>query len=172
MKLVRWQFQGLVMPMIQDENGELYCTSKAICEALGVCEETLRYVYNTHKEEFSSLSVGNSNAKEFFLEHKTELGIKRVRSDIRLWTEDDMLGFGFFLKSDEAREYRRQLRQFIKTNAMVNTVSREEHEQLKGRLEYIEELLKGSMPAVHSTASMAGRLLRTQRDNKHLRLVM
>ena len=172
MKLVKWQFQGLVMPMIQDESGELYCTSKAICEALGVCEETLRTVYNRHREEFSSLSVSNCNAKDFLKENSEEFGVKRVRADMRLWTEDDMLGFGFFLKSDEAREYRRQLRQFIKANAMVNTVSREEHEQLKGRLEYIENLLRDSMPAVHSTASMAGRMLRTQRDNKHLRLVM
>lgn len=171
MKLVKWEFQGLTMPMMADESGELYCTSKAICDALGANESNLRDVYSRHADEFGKNCVSNCDANSFLKENKAVFGVKYIRGNMRLWSEDDMLTFGFFLKTDASKEYRRQLRQFIKAHARVNTVSREEHEQLKGRLEYIENLLMASMPAVKSTASMAGRMLRTQRDTKHLRLV-
>lgn len=92
---------------MMDIEGELYCTSKAICGALGVHEETLRSIYNRHTKEFALLSVSNCNAKEFLQQNRVEFGVKRVRGDMRLWSEDDMLTFAFHSKSDVSLEFRK-----------------------------------------------------------------
>jgi len=49
MKLVRWSFHNIHMPMMENEEGELYCTSKMLC---------------------------NSESKVFFREHRTEFVIR------------------------------------------------------------------------------------------------
>lgn len=171
MKLVRWEFQGLHMPMMEDEGGELYCTSKAICEALGINEATMRWTYNQHKAEFDSLSVGKTNAKEFFQQNRAEFGIKRVRKDMRLWTEDDMLTFAFHSRSPESLEFRKRLRQFIKQNARRDYVSQEEFESLKGELENMKEMVHSLMRIANENASQAGKMLYDQKKSKHLRAV-
>jgi prophage antirepressor-like protein len=171
MKLIRWEFLGLCMPMMEDESGELYCTSKAICEALGINEHALRMIINRNKKEFGSLRVTDRYAKEFFQANKTEFGIERVRSDIRLWSEDDMLTFAFHSKSDDSLEFRQKLRKFIKLNAKRNCVTVEQFEQLKGQFDALCELVKNYIPAANDAASFAGRALRAQRETKPLREV-
>lgn len=167
MKLTRWEFMGLHMPMMEDDRGELYCTSKALCEALGINEGTLRSVYERHKEEFLSVSI--CDAKEFLRQNKVEFGIKRIRSDMRLWSEDDMLTFAFHSKSVQSLEYRKQLRQFIKQNAKRGYVSRDAFENLKGELHEIKEFMQKYMLAVDESASHVGKALRAQRETKSLR---
>ena len=43
MKLVMWSFKNLSMPMVEDDSGELYCTSKAVCKSLDIKEDALRW---------------------------------------------------------------------------------------------------------------------------------
>lgn len=172
MKLVRWEFMGLHMPMMEDGAGELYCTSKAICEALGVDETMLRSTVCRYPKEFSSLSVTNCNAKDFLRQNRTEFGIVRVRNDIRLWSEDDMFSFAFHSKSENSMEYRKRLRQFLKQHATRNYVSREEFNTIKGELRELKEILAQYTPAANHAASCAGKALRAQRDTKPLRLVV
>lgn len=205
MKLVRWEFLGLHMPMMEDEDGELYCTSKAICNALGLSKDALDHIVTRNAEEFGSLrltncqskddgpslpnlqakdgnlsvtncyskdlSVSNPNAKEFFTAHKTEFGIKRVRSDMRLWSEDDMLTFAFHSKSPQSLEFRKQLRKFIKQNATRGYVTQAQFDELKGQMHSIMELVAMYVPAANEAASSAGKALRAQRSTKPLRLV-
>lgn len=195
MKLVRWQFLGLHMPMMEDENGELYCTSKAICDALGISYDDLKHITMRHPEEFGNLRVtdchskdgglslsnlqpknkelrvGNPNAKEFFTAHKTEFGIKRVRSDMRLWSEDDMLTFAFHSKSPQSLEFRKQLRRFIKQNATRGYVTQAQFDELKGQMHSLMELVALYVPAANEAASSAGRALQAQKGTKPLRLV-
>lgn len=64
MKLVRWEFNSLQLPMIEDDEQELYCTSAALCKALGITAGQLRDVYQRHRTELFPLSVAQRDAKQ------------------------------------------------------------------------------------------------------------
>lgn len=84
MKLVRWSFNNLHVPMVKDDDGKLWCTNKSLADALGTTESTIRSVAKRNKDKLKSLSMSICNAKDFILDHKVELGIARVRQDIVL----------------------------------------------------------------------------------------
>lgn len=172
MKLVRWSFQGLHMPMMEDDSGELYCTSKAICEALAIDEATLRKICERHPEEVGENCVTDCHAKLFLKENKAEFGVRYVRGDMRLWTEDDMLTFAFHARSNVALEFRRKLRQFIKQNARRGYVKQVEFDRLQGRLDQMAELIQSLIPSVDKSASLAGSLLAEQKHSKAARLAV
>lgn len=146
MKLVRWSYNNLHMPMMSDDNGDLWCTSKQLCGALGITENSLRLLKNGHKEEFDDNCVSKTNAISFLKENKTEFGVKYVRGDMTLWSEDDMITVAILARSPIARAFRKELKTFIKQNAIKNTVSRAEHDktlmQLGMMAVEIEELKK------------------------------
>lgn len=169
MKLTNWSFQGLTIPMMEDDDGELYCTSQAVCGALGINENTLRYTYTSHKEEFTQNCVGNPNAIEFLKKYRKEFSIKYLRGDMKLWYEDDMMTFAFHAKSKGAMEFRKELRQFIKAHARRETVSRSEHESLLARFDALQNLVMCSMSGVNDSASLAGSFLSAQKKTKTIR---
>ena len=182
MKLVRWEFMGLHMPMMEDEAGELFCTSKALLEALGINKDVVDHIVSRHGKELGTLRAENCQSKEFLQKHKVELGILRVRQDMRLWSEDDMLTFAFHAHSDKSLEFRKQLRQFIKANAKRGYVSEEQFNLMRGELRTELDAVRSELraivdkvskygPAADAAASMAGKALRAQRDTKPLRLV-
>lgn len=178
MKYVAWEvIPGTCLPMMEDDNGELFGTNKTVSDGLGVNPSTLRTLYQQNKEEFDSLSVLNTDAKEFLRLNKSKFDISRVRSDMRMWTEDDMLTFAFLAKSDKGREFRRNLRKFIKINAVRHYVSLEEHNKLKNGLSEIKEqmhtmslLILQNQQAVKYDASLAGKLLSNHRKTKEFRM--
>ena len=57
MKLVKWEFQGLHVPMMEDCEGNLYCTGHQICAALGLAPNSLRMMRLRTPDEFSELRV-------------------------------------------------------------------------------------------------------------------
>lgn len=146
MKLVRWSYNNLHMPMMSDDNGDLWCTSKQLCEALGLKDSTLRELKRVNSEEFELLSVIVPDAKEFLAENKAEFGLKRVRKDMTLWSEDDMVTVAILARSPIARAFRKELKTLIKQNAIKNTIPRTEHDktlmQLGMMAVEIEELKK------------------------------
>ncbi len=127
--------------MMEDDSGNLFCTSKALCEALRINDDTLRKTASRHQDELTSLSVTNSHAKEFIKNHREEFGVQRVRSDMRLWSEEDMILIAITARSSESKEFRSKLIRFIKENARRDTVSRDQHDQLVARLDKIEEFI-------------------------------
>jgi hypothetical protein len=193
MKLVRWSFQNLHVPMMEDGQGELYCTSRGLCGALNILEDTLRHVYTRHKEEFDSLSVTDCHAKEFLQENRAEFGVTRVKKDMRLWTEDDMLNFAFYTKSGVARQFRQDLRKFIKANASRHYISMEQYHKLeqelqekadhavslelkladlsevKRELHELKEFVMTNVEVVQKNASQFGRGLNSQKKTKAFR---
>ncbi len=175
MKYVKWEIvPGVVVPMIEDIEGQLWGTNKTVSQMLGLSEEAVRYLYNEHKEEFEansvgSLSVSNTNAKEFLKNHKAEFDIVRIRQDMRLWTDDDILTFCYKATGQKAIEIRRSFTKFIKEHSKRHMVSKEEFEALQNQVSTLVEFVSNHLPAVESTASLAGRALRMQRDTKPLR---
>lgn len=179
MNLVRWQFENIDVPMMEDEDGMLYCTSPVIASALGIDEITLRTMYHYHHDEFEPVRLESMNAYDFLKQHKQEFSIKRLRKDMHLWTEDDMITFAVFSKSDRAREFRRGLKQFIKQQARRQYISKEEYDTLAEHYANLYQQfqlltkrvgdIEQAQPHLQATASAAGAALSHQRYTKRLR---
>lgn len=88
------------MPSIDDE---LYITQDNLSKLLGISAGCLNKTYNNRKDEFDAVSANIIRANEFLKQHKHLLGIKRVRKDMHLWTEDDMLTFGMLVRGPRGR---------------------------------------------------------------------
>lgn len=140
MKLVRWEFLGLHMPMMEDDNGELYCTSKAICDALGIDKHTMEMIVSRNKDEFGSLRLTNCGSKDGGLRvtdcYSKDLSVSDCNA-----SEDDMLTFAFHSKSPQSLEFRKQLRRFIKQNATQGYVTQAQFDELKGHMHSLMELV-------------------------------
>ncbi len=184
MKLVRWSFHNIQMPMMENDTGQLFCTSSALCAALGAQEEALRQVYRRHPNDFEGVCVTDCHAIEFLREHKQEFGMKYVRGDMRLWSEQDMVSFAMLSRSDVSVDFRRQLNEFIRTNARRDYVSKEQYMELeeelaktiasrdsfeeelagvKGRLAKLESIFELAVPNFSNMASAAGSVLANHR---------
>lgn len=157
MRIVNWVFENVKITMI-DIEGELYCTSKAVCKALDIKESSLRDVYCRHKDEFFGLSVSKCDANEL-RNFKKALDIKRLSSDMRLWTEDDFLTFAFMVKGERAKTARHDFRQFIKKHAKISLVSQEQYkrdiQELKREMQEMFDKIKTFS---HGAKSTVGRM--------------
>ena len=130
MQLTRWDFNNLRVPMMMDTSGKLWCTSKQLCEALGIKPEAIRKLAHDHKDELEFLSVTESHAKDFLKENKSEFGIKRVKQDMSLWSEDDMITIAVLSKSSVAKQFRKDLVKLIKEQARKSYVTRDEFNEI------------------------------------------
>lgn len=183
MKLIQWSFHNIHMPMIEDDEGELYCTSEILCGSLGITKEALWQVAKRHTDELTSNCLTNCQAIDFLKQNRNTLNLKYIRSDMRLWTENDMLLIAMFSKSEVSKEFRQELLKFIKANARRGYVSLEQHEALAARLlttqedhqnlvsrlEKLESIIELARPALQETASAAGTALAAQRGTKAIR---
>ncbi len=183
MRFVKWEIvEGVVVPMMEDDNGQLWGTNKTVASMLGISTDTVRHIYEDHREEFGGLSVADSHAnslsvgqpgvKEFLVVHKKDFGISRVRSDMRLWTDDDILTFCYKATGAKAIDIRRKFTRFIKEHSKRHMISKEEFAALEAQVSTLMEFVARHLPAVESTASLAGRALRMQRDTKPLREIL
>jgi len=176
--------------MMEDTDGELYCTSKQLCTALGITEEAIWKIYERHKEELSALSLTKRQPKNvdsdktgdrilrFLKENRTEFGIQRLRKSMRLWTAKDMFIIAVYSQSAVSKEFRNQLWNFVRHHAQVTYVTREEfqllekqNQQLAEQVRQLTAILTEAQPGLQQQASAAGTALRAQKSIKHLRLV-
>ena len=65
MKLVRWSYEGLCVPMIEDDNGDLWVVARALGLVLGISEDAIRKIRSRHLNEFTSEDVADRNILEF-----------------------------------------------------------------------------------------------------------
>lgn len=133
MKITRWSFNNLHVPMIQDGQGNLYCTTKTLAETLAVSEQNIRMLLYNHPEDFAGLCVNSIDAN-FIKSNRTELGIKYVRKDMKLWSEDEMIMAAIIARSSVGTQFRKELLTYIKENAkksiMDEYVHKDEHSRL------------------------------------------
>lgn len=177
MKLLMWEFQSLTVPMMEGSDGNLYCTTRIISESLGITEDAIYSLYRFHKDEFSFLSLKNFHAKEFVAANKDLLKIERVKENIRIWTEDDMILFAVLSGSPTAKEFRKNLLQLIKKNAVKSHIHVDDHnkvaKELSDRVAALEKALVDFGILQKQNASAAGRMLNSHKEikNSHLSLV-
>jgi prophage antirepressor-like protein len=170
-RYVRWSFHNLHIPVLENEKGQLYCTSKALCAALGIKASTLRSTAKNHSHLLQGLSVHNLDAKEIVDQHRVEFGILRIRKDMRLWNEVDMVTIAQRSNSPAAIEFHFAVNQLIRDNARRDYVSRDEYERLLTVVEELRQLVMASQPGLQQSASAAGSALQAHKKIKHLRRV-
>lgn len=174
-QFVMMTINNLQIPMIRI-NGNHYITQKTLEKLLGVKGATIRKTFLTRRDEFDGLSVDIINAKDFIREHKHLLSVKRVRDDMHLWSEHDMLSFAMLVRGPRGRELRSELIQFIKDNAGYDMVPKEEYDRALSRVTNLEkeltelrEEVRMLRPALKELAKLSGQSLRMQKDTKNLR---
>jgi len=144
MRIIHWKYHNLVVPMFS-QKGDVFGTSHRLSQALQSTPIMLSHMYNTNPAEFDGLRLADflsrlpESAKDFLEQNKKEFGIERLRPDMHIWTEDDMLTFGFRIKSENGKEFRTGIRKLIKANARRDVPTWEEHNQLVSRLEQEHE---------------------------------
>jgi hypothetical protein len=165
---------GLHMPMVELADGTLCVTTKQLASALHAKENTISELGRRHRSEFSFLNPTANGVKDFLRSNKVEFGIKKVKHNIVLWTEDDMIIVAMLSKSEVSKQFRKGLVSFIKENATKEYVRRSEYDQIKADLDDLKEfkeMVRQHIPALNYDASLAGKILNNQKNTKHLRLV-
>lgn len=176
MRIVQWSFHNVVVPMIEDDAGELYCTSEVLCKVLGITPQALWKVASRHKKQLSENCMTNCQAIEYVRKNKEALGIKYLREDMRLWTETDMIRISMFSNSAVALEFQEGIIKLVKENARRGYVPQEQYQAIvqqlettSARLDRLEELMEIARPSLQSAASAAGAALWAQRGTKAIR---
>ncbi len=178
LQLVTWTFQSLVVPMIQLPDGKLYCTSKALCDALGLSTAALKQLHKSREKQLSPLRVSQTHSKEFFVEHRVRLGLSRVRADMVLWSERDMIRIAMWSQAPNALDFQESLIDMVRDAAVKQHVPQSTYDAIVARLEEqgrqlreLQEVVFSAHTALQTTASAAGSALAAQRGTKTLRLV-
>lgn len=171
MAYIAWRFRSLVVPMIMGNDGVLYTTSKAICAGLGIEATSLMHIYGRAPSRFSTLTMTQSHAKETFVEHRKEFGIVRLREDMRVWTENDMIRFAACATSEAAEDFMQGVIELVKANAKIGSVTKEEHESLQQEVRDIKNTLSEMQQVLNDAASFAGKELNLHKKTRSLRLV-
>lgn len=179
----RFQFimetiNNLSIPMLSIDE-DLYITQHNLSKMLGVEQKTLRNTFNNRVDEFDGVRAHSMGANDFIRENKHLLGVKRVRDDMHLWTEDDMITFAMLVRGKKGLLIRKELKAAIKSNAKRQTVSQEKYDELVSQLatlreevcqlSQIKEEFELARPFLEEIASMAGKTLQAQRGTKPLR---
>lgn len=176
MQLITWMFQGLQIPMMKDGDGVLYCTSKALCSALGLTDEQLRKVYQRHGDRLHPLRVtdcppngSGSDISIFLQSHKSDFAISRVSKNMLLWPLDEALGVAFHVHTEVAWKFHKAAIQLIKQQASTFPVSMSEYQRLVDQVNELQTLILQTRPSLEDAASAAGAALYAQRGTKSLR---
>jgi hypothetical protein len=187
MKLIKWKFRELEISMMKTPEGELFCTSAALCSALALREGHLRKLLHGNRNQLAPLSVTDCNSKvEFMRANKLDLGLKRLRTSSLLWPLRQALKVAYLARTEVAWEFIEASLDLVEDNATEDMVSREEFEQLEQclsetelalveattsaeRLERLEQIVMSTKTSLELAATAAGRSLQAQRGTKKIR---
>lgn len=166
MKLVRFEFNGWLLALMEDSNGNVYCTSRVLCNALGLSARDLKNVARRYRSRLTPARVGtlevqNEPLRRFLEEYKATFSIKRLRDDMLLWPLKEALGVAFHVHTDLAWQFHQSAIELILERARATSVSREEFDALQAQV-------TAAKPALLEAASAAGKALHAQMDIKAL----
>jgi prophage antirepressor-like protein len=168
-----WQFQDLTVPMMEDENGTLFTTGAILASVLGVTDNNLVALYQAHKDEFDDVRVNTTHANDFLQANKETFGVQRVRQDMHLWSEDDMILFAGLSRTPVGKAFRKEMIKAIKAQARKGFITEEYFDsvvsQLVTRLTALEEQKQQAASGLNTAASAAGSALAAQRYTKPFR---
>jgi len=169
MKILDWKSENFCCAMVEDEERRMWTTTAGIALALGVDVRALYNIYRRRKDQFG-LSETDRYTKEsvmgFLRQHTKHFGIKRIKEDMHVWSEDDVLVFAVLCRSPQADLARKDFLQFIKSNMRREYATLQtQYNELLQRLMLVEEAL----PSVQKLRSSAGVSLAACRGTTALR---
>ena len=190
MRVLDWQGNDFSCAMVEDDNGKMWTTTAGIALALHADDKTILKIHGRHKEQFEdSLRVANrhsneqfemdasgtncsskSQVREFLAKNMLQFGVKRMRKDLHIWSEDDVLVFAVLCRTPHANIVRKEFLQFIKDNLRREyrreyAQLRAEHDELLQRMVAVE----AALPSINQSASASGAALRAHRGTKAIR---
>ena len=159
-------------------NGVLYATTPQLEKVFGVTRHSLNRLVRSYPQEFTQRTVGDLTANNVIRKELTaDLGIKRLRKNTHLWSEDDLIGITWLIRSDIARRCRAEFKEILKQHARRDTVTKDQlsamiqaevhaavsavHEELMPRLQMLEDMND-------AFASSAGKSLNARRKLKSI----
>jgi hypothetical protein len=186
MKHFLWQFQNLNVPMMEDSNSTLYTTTPILASALGVEVNSLRQIFKRHQDELDGICVQemhangdcvtDSDATSFLQANKETFGLKYVRGDMHLWSEDDMILIAGLTRTETGKAFRKEMVKAIKAQARKDLITKEYFDSVVAQLVQQNQALqvqvneiREAQPHLNDIASNAGHLLRNQRFTKPFR---
>ena len=174
-RLIRWTFESLTLLVIEID-GKLYCPTATLAKALSVTTRALNLLAQSHRDELESLRGSDASPKlmQLLRDHKEEFGIIRLKNDLHLWSESDMILLAVLSRAPTSKAFRRDLIQLVKDNARkealnsieVKVLIEREMGPVRKELYQLKELVDILKAGTDAAASAAGSLLRGQRDLK------
>lgn len=165
MKIIKYTLCDIELAMV-DIDGVLYCSTPQLEKVFGTDRSNLSRLVRRHPEEFSKATCemlvrSNGHHKDVF----DALELNRFQKKTRLWSEDDVIGITWLVRSDIARQCRAQFKEILKQHARreylpVDQVERMIAEQLAPLQSAVDELMADRK----QMASFAGRSLRLVRN--------
>ena len=179
MKLVKYTLCDIELVMV-DIEGILYCSTPQLENVFRCHSNNLNNVarlWRAHEFNdirFKDLTSMIPGPKELTTmnhcrkELADSLQLKRARSNTRLWSEDDVLGFCFHLRSDIARQCRAQFKEILKQHARRDCMPMNQVEAMvadfKAQIAPLQEAVEELMSERKQMASYVGGSLRLVRD--------
>ena len=170
MKILDWKSENFCCAMVEDEERRMWTTTAGVAGALGIEQDSALNLYHRNKAHFEDTTPSLRGDKEsvvaFLTQHQKHFGIKRMRANLRIWSEDDVLTLAVLCKSPQALKAKKEFLQFIKSNMRREYATLQtQYNELLHRLMLVEEAL----PAVQKLRSAAGSSLAACRGTVGLR---
>jgi hypothetical protein len=179
MKLVKYTLCDIELVMV-DIEGILYCSTPQLENVFRCHRNLLNDIARRWRaaefndirfKDLTSMIIGPKDLTTMNHCHKEladSLQLKRARSNTRLWSEDDVLGFCFHLRSDIARQCRAQFKEILKQHARRDCMPMNQVEAMvadfKAQIAPLQEAVEELMSERKQMASYAGKSLRLVRD--------
>ena len=179
MKLVKYTLCDIELVMV-DIEGILYCSIPQLENVFRCHRNLLNDIARRWRaaefndirfKDLTSMIIGPKDLTTMNHCHKEladSLQLKRARSNTRLWSEDDVLGFCFHLRSDIARQCRAQFKEILKQHARRDCMPMNQVEAMvadfKAQIAPLQEAVEELMSERKQMASYAGKSLRLVRD--------
>lgn len=121
--------------MMVDIDNTLYCSTPQLEKVFRCNRSQLLHVCRGWRaSEFGEATLGDLVMSS---QHHKDLGevtdallLKRLQPKTRIWSEDDVLGFAFALRSDIAVQCRAQFKEILKQHARREMVPREQLDKM------------------------------------------
>lgn len=168
MKLVKYTLCDIELVMV-DIEGILYCSTPQLERVFGAGRSNLSKLVRRYPQEFSQATcemlMGYNVPRKAVLEG---LELERARKNTRLWSEDDVIGFTWMVRSDIARQCRAQFKEILKQHARRDSMPINQVEAMvadfKAQIAPLQEAVEELMSERKQMASYAGRSLRLVRN--------
>lgn len=165
MKLVKYTLCDIELAMV-DIEGVLYCSTPQLERIFGVDRKNLSRLVRRHPQEFSratcEMLVGSNGPHKEVL---SSLELDRFQKKTRLWSEDDVIGITWLVRSDIARQCRAQFKEILKQHARREYLPTDQVEaMIAAQIAPLQAAVDELMADRNQMASFAGRSLRLVRN--------